>query len=395
VAAFGSAWFAAFALMTGPVASTWSAYFYLHAAVGGAVLAALACRRLSRLAGVALVVALLWWHAGGSAVRAFAVRPDPWGWTSHLTAFYFERAAALTADLSRDLRAAEPAPAPGTRFFFAILPPWAGFQMGNGALVRSLFRDPSLESHFYTQFSESTAAAHPCRFLYWDGDALRPLYPGARDRWFQVGSDLLLLDRPAGAAHAFRRGLAAGEAANDHLYWLGWAELWRGRRGAAEAAWSALGARDDSTAWRVSLRAARTALVDERDTLRARRLLAQAIMHGMGRPEAHAVLGPLLMPIQPKYGLLELKVAAWLNPLDWMARRDLALGLLEARLHEAARRELDHYARLRPGWRDEPEVARADERLRATSGEGLAVARFPDAGRPARRAGPGTRGRTP
>jgi hypothetical protein len=374
--AFALAWIAAFALVTGPVAHTWSAYYYLPAAAGGAVLVALAARRLSRAGFALLAAVLLWWHAGGAAVRAFAVAPDPWGWTSHLTAFYFERGARLTADLARDLRAGDPAPPPGTRFFFATLPPWAGFQMGNGALVRALYRDASLESHFYSQFSESTAALHPCRFLYWDGDSLRPLYRGVSDPWFQVGSDLLLLERPRGAMHAFRRGLAEGGERRDHLYWLGWASLWAGRRDLAEDAWQALGARDDTTAWRTALRIAHTSLAELGDTLGARAALALAIQHGIGRPEAHAVLGPLLLPIQPKYGMLELKVATWLKPDDWLARRDLALALARARLDVAARREIDAYRAARPPGTDDREIDRADSLLRATSGEGLRVARF-------------------
>ena len=34
----------------------------------------------------------------------------------------------------------------------------------------------------------------------------------------------MYLDRPAGAAHAFRRGLKEGGNRLDLLYWLGWAE---------------------------------------------------------------------------------------------------------------------------------------------------------------------------
>src|SRR5262249_58625768 len=110
---------------------------------------------------------------------------------------------------------------------------WAGFQMGNGAQVRALYHDLSLESHFFSQFSESTAADHPCYFVNWDGRSLAPLYPSERDRFFQVGSDLLALGHLEGARHAFRRGLAAHEPAVDHLYWLGWTELWLIARRAA------------------------------------------------------------------------------------------------------------------------------------------------------------------
>jgi hypothetical protein len=310
-----------------------------------------------------LASALLWWHAVSRATRAFAVVGGPWGWTSHLTSYYFERAAALTDSCARQLVRREPDPPRGTRFFFATLPPWAGFQMGNGALIRHLYRDSTLESHFYSQFSERTAGDRPCRFLYWDGRELLPLYAASRDLFFQVGGDLLLQDRLDGAAHAFRRGLASGENRLDHLYWLGWCDLWRGNRDAAESAWTSFGARDDTLAFSSHIVAAQAALLDRADTLAARRELFAAVRAAIGRPEAHAVLGELLLESQPKYGMLELKVACWLKPDDWWARRALVLGLIAARLDEPARRELVTLEKQYLGFGADSVLARARRTL--------------------------------
>ncbi len=188
---------------------------------------------------------------------------------------------------------------------------------------------------------------------------MRPLYRYASDPFFQVGSDLLLLDQPAGAAHAFQRSLAAGGERDDDLYWLGWAELWRGRRGAAEAAWARLGAVDDSVRWQANMFAARLSLVTFRDTLEGRRTLAEAIRHGIGRPEPHGVLGGLLLQLQPKYGTLELKVATFLNPQDWLSRRALIGALLDMRLEEPARRELEALLSRKPELGSDPVVMRA------------------------------------
>jgi hypothetical protein len=284
LAGFALVWLAAFALPTGPVAYGWSSYYYTLAAVGAAVLVGLACARADRWVLLALSAALVWWHAGGTGTRAFSVAQSPWSWTSHLTPFYFSRAAALTDTFSRQLVRLEPLPPHRTRFFFATLPSWAGFQMGNG--------------------------------------------------------------------------LGVGGERKDHLYWLGWAELWRGDRPAAEAAWMALGAVDDSLEWRDRLRAAHNALVYG-DTLESRRQLIRAIEAGMGRPEAHSILGELLMSPAPKYGLLELKVASWLDPQDVAARRRLALGLDQIRLDEAARRELESLWMDFPRLRGDSAVARA------------------------------------
>ncbi len=376
VARFAGAWLIAFAIVTGPVAHSWSAYYYTLAAVGGAVLFALACRAIDRWLWLGLTAGLLWWHAGSTATRAFALADRPWVWTSHLTSFYFERGAALSDTLARQLRTLDPSPPAGTRFFFATLPPWAGFQRGNGPLVRTLYRDPSLGSYFFSQYSESTAAEHPVRFLFWNGIGLEPLYERARDPLFQIGSDLLLLGRPAGAAHAFRRGLASGGNPLDHLYWLGWAELWRGDRGAAEAAWRAWGASDDSLMWFRQLRRAETALHDDRDTLETRRLLMGAIHAGIGRPEAHAVLAALLERERPKYAALETMVAVWLKPGDWLARRELVRELAAARLDDRAVEELRALDRIDPGARLDPAIAAVRDALERRGGGRSGVIEF-------------------
>ena len=252
----------------------------------------------------------------------------------------------------------------------------AGFQMGNGALIRTLYRDTSLTSHFYSQFSDTTAAGRPVRVLYWDGAALQPLYARAHDPFFQVGTDLLLFDRPRGALHAFERGLAAGENPVDHLYWMGWARLWTGDRPGAEAAWQAFGAHDDSLLSLGHLGEARRHLLETGDTLQARRHLALAIDYGIGQPVPHAVLGPLLMPARPKYGMLELKVAAWLKPDDWLSRRDLFIGLVDARLDEPARRELAVLDRIYPRASADSALAEARRRLEARSPDRAGIVRF-------------------
>ncbi len=369
--AFAACWAVAFALPAGPVSYGWSSYYYTLAAVGGALAFGVMLARADRWAWLMLAAGLGWWHAGSTASPAFATVERPWVWTSHLTPFYFQRAAALTDSLSRQLRRVVPHPAPHTRMFFATLPSWAGFQMGNGAQVRAIYRDSTLESYFYSRFSDSTADAAPCRFLFWDGRELVPLYASMSNPWFQVGSDLVLLGRFAGASHAFRRGLDTGGDRMDLMYWLGWSELMSGDRGLAENTWTAFGAHDDSLIWSAHLRAAHNAVVDG-DTLNARRHLITAIEYGIGRPAAHAVLGELMQhdprPFAYKYALMELEVAAWLDPHDWEARKNLVLGLATVRLEERARQELESLVREVPAMARDPELARASARLLRPAG---------------------------
>ena len=69
--------------------------------------------RASGWVWLALATGLLWWHAAGASTRAFAVADRPWGWTSHLTSFYFQRASTLVDTLSRQLVRLEPDVTPG------------------------------------------------------------------------------------------------------------------------------------------------------------------------------------------------------------------------------------------------------------------------------------------
>ena len=328
-------------------------------------------RRLAALvvtAGLAvLAVFLLWWSAAGPSVRALATA-DPRGWFAHLAHGSLRREEARVRAFGASLRRLEPAPPRGTRFFFATLPSSAGFEAGNGALLRSLYHDPSLESYSYSQFGDTTAGDRPCRFLWWDGAEVRPLYPGATDPFFQVGCDLLLLDRPRGATHAFRRSLAAGGTREDDLYWLGWSLLWSGERDAAESAWRLFGAHDDPAEWTRNFTAVRTTLYERRDTLAARRELLAAIRAGIGQPHTHAILGEVMAPrggIDTKYGLLELMVAGRLNPNDLLARRELVLGLASIGLGERALAELDAMKPLDAGWRADSTLVALERRLRA------------------------------
>ena len=373
--AFALAWIGAFTLPVWPVCYQWSSYYYTLAAAGGALLVTQLASRIARWSWIALAGALVWWHAAGAGTPAFGIEQDAWLGTSHFTPFYLERAAALSGQLRTSLQRSLPKVVTGTRFFFASIPSWAGFQTGNGPNIRQLYHDDSLESYFYSQFAESTAARQPCEFLFWSGTTFERLHTVTDDPFFQVGTDLLLLEKPAGAAWAFRRGLDAGGARIDHLYWLGWALLWDGQRGPAERAWKEWGAHDDTTARVLWLRKAKGSLEDH-DTLTARRQLVEAVRCGIGHPEAHAMLGLLLTRVNAKYALLETRVAAELNPRDWLARRDLVAGLVAVQLDEPAARQLEALKQLLPDWRRDAVAVRLDSTLAARHAPASGVAVF-------------------
>jgi hypothetical protein len=372
---FALGWLACFTLPVWPVCYLWSSYYYTLAAVGGALLVALVAGRIARWSWVVFAGVLVWWHAAGADVQAFGIRQDAWLGTSHFTPYYLERAVSLSKKLRASLTRSLPRVPAGSRFFFAVLPSWAGFQTGNGPSIRQLYHDDSLESHFYSEFAESTAARQPCQFLFWNGVEFERLHTIARDPFFQVGTDLLLLEKPAGATWAFRRGLEEGGERMDHLYWLGWALLWDGQREPAERAWREWGARDDTTARMLWLRKAKGSLED-RDTLTARRQLVEAVKAGIGHPEAHAMLGLLMSHVNAKYALLETRVAAELKPRDWLARRDLVSGLVAVQLDEPAARQLDRLKSILADWRQDSVTVRLDAELTARRSPASGVAVF-------------------
>ncbi len=372
---FAAAWCLLFGIPLALVCRTWSAYYYTLAAAGAALAVAVLAARMERGTWIALAAGLLWLHAGAGSARAFAVVDRPWVWTSHLTPYYFERAARYVRRLSGEMRRILPAPPPHSRLFFATLPSFAGFQMGNGALLRTLYRDSTLRSYFYSQFSESTAAHWPCDFFYWDGLAMKRLYPSARGRFTQVGGDLLLMDHPAGARHALHRALAGGEEPREARYWLGWALLMAGERDVAEEAWRSMGARDDPVRYWRSLLEGQNAL-GRGDSAAARRAWVAAVPHHIGRPEAHRRLGALLFEREPKYALLELKVAAWLDAEDLSSRRMLALGLSRLGMHEQARAQLEELLARAPEWRADAALQAAQRRAGMSGSTGIDVVEF-------------------
>jgi hypothetical protein len=77
-----------------------------------------------------------------------------------------------------------------------------------------------------------------------------------------------------------------------------------------------------------------------------------------------------------KYALLELKVATFLNPRDWIARRDLAFGLAAVQLDTAAGHELDALLRLKPSMLGDSAVAGLRRELDARAPAAGDVAEF-------------------
>jgi hypothetical protein len=88
------------------------------------------------------------------------------------------------------------------------------------------------------------------------------------------------------------------------------------------------------------------------------------------------MLGLLLSRINVKYALLETRVAAELNPRDWLARRDLVSGLVSVQLDDPARRQLEQLKTILPDWRRDTVAVRLNEMLAARGAPAGGVAVF-------------------
>jgi hypothetical protein len=71
--------------------------------------------------------------------------------------------------------------------------------------------------------------------------------------------------------------------------------------------------------------------------------------------------------------MLELKVATFLNPDDWLSRRALLGALLDAHLEEPARRELEALMSRHPELGSDPVVLRARRELPAAGEPAIGV----------------------
>jgi tetratricopeptide (TPR) repeat protein len=203
------AWIVAGALPIALVAPIWSAYYYLFAMAGVALLAGLAVEKAP--AGVAAAVVLV---AGFGAHQAraldeFATAPSPWSAQSHVNRFYLQRGMSVAARCVADLRAARPTVPRGSTFFFYGVPAFSAVQVADGPLVRGVYRDSTLRSYYGLQFRREILGRGSVYMMMWD-DRERRLVDRTEepDLWFNLGIGYLLNNRPQVAAEAFEIELA-------------------------------------------------------------------------------------------------------------------------------------------------------------------------------------------
>lgn len=159
--AVAAAWALLGALPVAAVAPAWSAYQYLFAVCGAALLAGLGAARLTPPLAAAALLLLAVSTTSAGRLREFATQPSPWTSLSHVNRRYVERSTETVARYLRQLRQARPALPESSVVFYANLPPSVGFQTGDGPVVRWAYGDPTLRSHFFSGFSWELVGRRP------------------------------------------------------------------------------------------------------------------------------------------------------------------------------------------------------------------------------------------
>jgi hypothetical protein len=155
------------------VASIWSAYYYLFALCGVALVLGSLVGRTPRWVAVAVVVLLATSSQVGRGGKEFATGRGAWTWQSHINRLYIDRATERLARYLADLKQARPTVPPRSTFFFAGVPAFLAWQSADGPLVRWAYRDTSLRSFYQSDFSLERAGRGPVYFFAVAGDTLR------------------------------------------------------------------------------------------------------------------------------------------------------------------------------------------------------------------------------
>ena len=169
----GAVWALAGTLVILPALDVWSAYYYVFALCGVALMLAGIISRLRgglRAAAIVLVITL---PSLPRYRESFATPRSPWTWQSHVNGAYLARGTTLVARYLVQLKDRYPHLPPKSTLFFSSVPTASGWQSGDGALMRWAYRDSSLRSYFLSDFTRGTAERGPFFVLSFKGDEIQ------------------------------------------------------------------------------------------------------------------------------------------------------------------------------------------------------------------------------
>lgn len=217
----GVVWTLAGTLPLVPVMSIWSAYFYLWALAGVAVLVAVAVASVPRVAAIAGIALLVGLSAEARRLDEFTLDANAWASQSHVDRHYLDRSTTTIDHYLRDLRAARPTLPPRSTIFYANVPSSIGWQAADGPLLRWAYRDTSLRSYYYSDFTRARAERGPVFFFRGEQGGLVDK-TGDREMLTSFGISLACTGRERAALEALDMIDATGPTARFVHAWRGW-----------------------------------------------------------------------------------------------------------------------------------------------------------------------------
>jgi hypothetical protein len=363
--ATGLVWAALASLPVAIVVHVWSSYFYLYAVCGLALAGGAWLDRMRLPASLLAVSLVAWGSETARGLESFATEPRPWGTQSHLTRFYFDRSMRWVSRYLEDLRSQLPAVPPNSTFYFAGTPAFASWQSGDGALVRWVYREPTIRSHYFADFDlERARRGEVFVFTARNDSLLREPNPVSGLLLIASGQVLAEHFDVADAALTRAHELAPGTRALH--YWRAWvrfalgdsSQLSRELEGAGCA--SRAGPSDE-----VALSRRRLEQGDAEGALQA---AADGVARHALDPAVHARLAELLLRFAPRSSGLAIEALATrlLTPTDPVAWRTWALVQRANDHNSSAYDSWSRYVELSGGIESvAPEDRRLLEQLRA------------------------------
>ena len=321
------------ALPVAAVVSVWSGYQFLAAVCLAAVAAELTLARLpvrwSAVAGIAFALLL----ARGWGLQAFDVAVDPWKPLSRVNGAYLRRAEGLSASYLAELRALHPTVPARSVLFFAGLPPGAGWQSGNGAIVRWAYRDTTLRSHFLSELDAERVRDRPV-FVFTAARGSLSEITGPQ-RFRDVAGGLLLGDHVEQARVALERAMEEAPSDPTARYMRAWIARADGDSAAA-ARWLRSAGLDPAAGPLPRMGTVRSLLAGGQPEEAVRLLTADLERHELDA-EGHALLADVLAghPEGRDFAVVEAYAARVLEPND--ARAWKRWGILQAGARQRAR----------------------------------------------------------
>lgn len=324
----GLVWIAVATAPVVAVALLWSAYYYLFAICGVALVLGTLLARAPAPAALLVLAASAWGSAHARALPEFGIGRDAWTPLSHINAAYIERSNLVTSRYLSALQRAYPTLPHGSTLFFVGLQSNVAFQRGDGPLMRWAYRDQSLKAYYLNMFSHETFREGPVFFFVGSGDTLVEM-EGGDDLYLRLALGMLVSDQVNNANDALEVAVRKHPGDLRGSYWHAWACWAQGDTATARRRLAAAGYPAGATS--AGARDAAIARLAQRDTAGAISIALHEVRANPLDPSAHGLAADLLLIRERKSpeAAIEAFAARALAPGDPYAWRRWAMIQLD------------------------------------------------------------------